>query len=168
MNDQRLDVGDAGDVHIEAIGEPGRRTFRMTVEKAGGTASLWFEKFQVVLLGNAIEELLSSVSATATTQRNQTTPAFVGEVEARVGAMSLGFDAAAGVFTFEATELENAFQLAAITFTMSRAQLETLQREIEGIVAAGRPLCVLCGTPLTGAPHFCPQQNGHAHVRAAE
>jgi hypothetical protein len=36
--------------------------------------------------------------------------------------------------------------------------------EIDGIVAGSRPRCVLCGAPLTGEPHFCPQQNGHARL----
>ena len=38
-----------------------------------------------------------------------------------------------------------------------------LQSNALEVVAAGRPRCPLCHTPLSapGMPHFCPPTNGH-------
>jgi uncharacterized repeat protein (TIGR03847 family) len=168
VNNQRLDLGGVDDVHVESFGEPGHRTFRIQVHKASGTVSLWLEKFQVTLLGTAIEELLERVPGTNRSASTDEGSAFLGELEVRAGELSLAYSEGSNAFTLEAGEFESAFDLQTITFQAERSQLEAVQAEIEKIVAASRPRCVLCGTPLTGEPHFCPGQNGHAKLKVDE
>jgi hypothetical protein len=44
----------------------------------------------------------------------------------------------------------------------NREQMQALSRQALDVVAAGRPRCPLCNTPLTGPTHWCPRSNGHA------
>jgi uncharacterized repeat protein (TIGR03847 family) len=129
---------------------------------ADGSVALWLEKQQVVMLGEAIEELLDTIPAPrgADPAREETT--FAGELEVRVGTLGLGYDPQAQGFHFEASDFLTSLPIDAIGFLLDRQRLEGLAREIDEIVAASRPRCVLCGTPLTGEPHFCPESNGHA------
>jgi uncharacterized repeat protein (TIGR03847 family) len=39
--------------------------------------------------------------------------------------------------------------------------MRALARHAAAIVAAGRPICVLCGRPIDPEGHFCPKRNGH-------
>ena len=168
MNSQRLDLDRVDDVHVESFGEPGQRTFRIRVEKLGGTLSLWLEKFQVEMLGTAISELLSQAPEGDAEPDPEPGITFMGDLEVRVGAMSLGYNRSQHVFLVECSEFQSAFDLETITFQADRSQFSVMQDEIETIVSASRPRCVLCGTPLTGEPHFCPEQNGHAKLKTDE
>jgi uncharacterized repeat protein (TIGR03847 family) len=167
VNSQRLDLGRVDDVHVESFGQPGERTFRIRIQKAGGSVSLWIEKYQVVLLGNAIGELLGRTTEARDPQFDDGV-GFLGELEVHVGALTIAYDGERAVFVVEASEFESAFDLQTITFQADRAQFDAMNGEIGSIVAGSRPRCVLCGTPLTGEPHFCPQQNGHAKTRMEE
>lgn len=168
MNSQRLELGRVDDVHVESFGEPGQRTFRIRVEKLGGTLSLWLEKFQVEMLGVAVDELLARTASGEPTGEADPGITFLGDLEVRVGSLAIGYDADQKVFQIETSEFESAFDLESIVFQTSREQISVVRSEIENIVAASRPRCVLCGTPLTGEPHFCPEQNGHARLKAEE
>ena len=46
---------------------------------------------------------------------------------------------------------------------LTTGQFRRLSEQIAGLMASGRPLCPMCGAPLTDAPHFCPPSNGHLH-----
>jgi uncharacterized repeat protein (TIGR03847 family) len=166
VNTQRLDLGRADDVHVESFGEPGQRTFRIHVEKGTGRVSLWIEKFQVVLLETALAELLERTSAGGAGDEDVGPMSFMGDLEVQVGALAIAYLQEDHLFLIEATELSSAFELEAVVFRTDREHIQSMHAECERLVAASRPRCVLCGAPLTGEPHFCPQQNGHARVRA--
>jgi len=168
VNNQRLDLGRVDDFQIESFGEPGQRTFRIHISKTGGTVSLWLEKYQVTMLGSAIEELLSRLPGTNRESVMEPGSTFLGELEVRAGELSIAYNQESNSFLVEAGDFESAFDLETITFQSDRVHLQTLHAEIEKIVAASRPRCVLCGTPLTGEPHFCPGQNGHAKLKVDE
>ena len=82
----------------------------------------------------------------------------------RSGTLELGYDRTRDGFTLVARELESPLPLDAVALLADRRQIEGIHDEIDTIVAASRPRCVLCGTPLTGEPHFCPPSNGHASL----
>jgi uncharacterized repeat protein (TIGR03847 family) len=168
VNSQRLDLGRVDDIHVESFGEPGQRTFRLRIVSGAGEVSLWIEKFQVVMLGSALTELLQSTRPGTPVHADRPELSFMGELAARVGALAIAYVEEDRVFLIEATELDSPFDLEIIAFQVDREMIQTMNDEIEQLVAASRPRCVLCGTPLTGEPHFCPQQNGHAKPRADE
>lgn len=165
MDKQRLDLGLVAGLSVESFGEPGRRTFRVHAATPEGDVSLWLEKEQVVMLGTAVNELLDRIAAPrAVEPQVDGGSTFVGELEVRVGSLSLGYDSSCDGFTLEAAEFVSALPVESIVLTADRRQLEEVSEQVEAIVAASRPRCVLCGTPLTGEPHFCPPSNGHAHL----
>lgn len=89
---------------------------------------------------------------------------FVGELEVKVASLAIGYDHESHVFTLEAGDFESAFALAVIRFSAHREQFVEIRAQIEEIASGSRPRCPLCGTPLTGRAHFCPESNGHARV----
>lgn len=163
MESHRLDLGLVAGLAVESFGEPGQRTFRVLAEVPDGSVSFWLEKEQVVMLGAAIEELLERVGPTRGRETVPASTTYTGELDVRVGTLSLGFDAAADGFRFEASEFLADLPLETIGFLASRGQVERAASQVDVIVAGSRPRCVLCGTPLSGEPHFCPESNGHAH-----
>lgn len=165
VENRRLDLGFVAGLSVESFGEPGQRTFRVLAQTGQGSVSVWLEKEQVVMLGTAVEEVLERVPAPRGTEPRASTPAaFVGDLEVKAADLSLGYDAAADGFRIEANEFVAALPIDTIDIVASRSQLDELRGQIDSIVSASRPRCVLCGTPLTGGPHFCPESNGHADL----
>lgn len=165
MDTRRLELGLVAGLSVQSFGEPGQRTFRILAETPQGTVSIWLEKEQVVMLGSAVDEILIRVRAPqATDPATDGDSSFFGDLEVRAGSLALAYDGGRDGFTIEAGDFMSALPLDSISLLADRGQLEDIRRQIEDIVAASRPRCVLCGTPLTGEPHFCPQSNGHAHV----
>jgi uncharacterized repeat protein (TIGR03847 family) len=165
VDNQLLDLGLVSQLRAESFGEPGSRTFRLLAEESSARVSLWLEKEQIVMLARAAAELLTRVPADLSSpSESPTAHGFVGDLEVRVGSLSVGFDSGAGAFSFEATDFESPFGLEAIKLLADREQFEQMQTDLDDIISAGRPRCVLCGTPLSGGPHFCPPSNGHART----
>jgi uncharacterized repeat protein (TIGR03847 family) len=164
-----LDLGLVSGLRAESFGEPGQRTFRLMAETAHGSVSLWLEKEQIVMLGSALAELLARVpSGEGLDPASDALESFRGELDVKVGSLTVGYDAAHRGFTVEAGDFDSPLHVGSISLLARRDQFVEMRKQIEGIVAAGRPRCVLCGTPLGGGPHFCPESNGHAHLTSAD
>jgi uncharacterized repeat protein (TIGR03847 family) len=157
-----LDLGLVARLTVESFGEPGRRTFRILAETDEGTVSLWLEKEQIVGLANALDELLNRVTPPRGSNPIASPRAtFMGDLEVKVATLAVGYDPEADGFTVTGSEFLTDVPVERISLLADRNQLEDARNQSEEIVAAGRPRCVLCGTPLTGEPHFCPESNGH-------
>ena len=168
MPEHRYDFGLAAAIAAEAMGEPGQRTFRLLVRNDTDLAVLWMEKEQLQALAMAAEELLAQVperrqSANATVEEADPKH-FQGtvDVEFKIGQLGIGYDEDGSYFVLLVHEVETDPETPA-TFRclLTRPQLAVLGQQAKGVVAAGRPRCPLCGSPLEPAPHLCPQSNGH-------
>lgn len=169
MDNERLSLGLVSNVRAESFGEPGSRTFRVLAETPAGHVSLWLEKEQIVMLGSAIEELLGRVpDALGTRPQSEAEGTFVGEMEVKVGSLAIGYSADQAGFTMEASDFTSPFPIKSIDFLATRDQFDGMRDQIDNIVSASRPRCMLCGTPLAGGPHFCPESNGHAQVTLSD
>ncbi|MGI8968428.1 MAG: DUF3090 family protein [Chloroflexota bacterium] len=165
MDSQQLSLGVVSSLIAETFGDPGQRTFRLRAEARAGTVSLWLEKEQLRMVGGAVEEVLRRVAEPrGNDPASDSEGGFSGDLEVRVGALAVGYDKVRLGFTIEATEFTSPFDLESIELIARRRDFERLAEQIGEIVAAGRPRCPLCGTPLEGEPHFCPPSNGHAHT----
>lgn len=163
MDTSSLDLGLVARLTVESFGEPGRRTFRIFAQTEEGSVSLWLEKEQVVGLANALDELLNRVAPPRGTRpQSATLSTFMGDLEVRVATLAVGFDPDLDGFTITGSEFLTDVPVERISLLADRSQVEQARDQSEEIVAAGRPRCVLCGTPLTGEPHFCPESNGHS------
>jgi uncharacterized repeat protein (TIGR03847 family) len=167
-----LDFGRVSSLEAEAIGQPGQRTFRLRVSSGGRTASLWLEKEQLQALALALMRLLVQMGQpeyipAAGAAANPLSP-FPEEpsLDLKVGRLGLGLDQAEGSVVFFAYEVEEAEEEseqaeAALACRAAPAQCRDLVAMIEGIVAAGRPICRLCLAPIDPEGHVCARSNGH-------
>ncbi|HZS95048.1 MAG TPA: DUF3090 family protein [Chloroflexota bacterium] len=168
MDRSHLDLGWVDSAAVESFGEPGGRTFRILASTPSGSVSVWLEKYQVALLAPALEELLEKTPrGESIAQAGE--PSLRGDLEVKAGSLALGYDGAANAFQLEASDLEESpMNIDSVQFRTGRESVERMLDQTRDILAASRPRCPLCGTPLTGEPHFCPESNGHSKTAQIE
>ena len=149
----------------EAIGVPGKRTFRVLAESGGDSAVLWLEKEQLSQIALTIRQLLIDLPENegATEEPHIPPPAVLGvSLEFKVGRLALGYEEKSGLFFLEAHDVEaEEEEETALRFWVHRSQMEEFANEALKVCASGRPLCTLCGRPMDPAGHACVRSNGH-------
>jgi uncharacterized repeat protein (TIGR03847 family) len=160
------DLGDVDEIDVEAIGEPGQRTFRLLAERGPLTASLWLEKEQLQALGLVIDQHVARLTRGGAPRESVILtlsgrfPA-AATVDFKVGRMALGYDTDRRKFVFTAYDIEDPDETSPkLSCTAAQPQVAALSVKILEVVAAGRPRCPLCGAPIEGM-HVCPASNGH-------
>lgn len=154
----------------DAVGQPGKRTFRLLVTSNEGTACLWLEKEELQALGVAIDQLMARLSGQsewkmygAPADPYQPAEGFPPEaqVEFKVGQLSLGYESDSGMFVLLVHDSDDDPEgPASFTCLATAIQMRALGRRISSVVAAGRPRCLLCGDPIDdGGRHFCVRAN---------
>lgn len=176
-------MGNVSWIGAEALGVPGQRTFRVMALSNSLSAHLWLEKEQLQALADAIGRMLIEIDTTQGLAIPSRTEAVsnprpanfpdVPDVELHVVALGLRYDPDYDLIALEAYERETdeeSNEPPTFRCLGSRAQLEALQLNALEVVAAGRPRCPFCGTPLSqaGLPHFCPPMNGHQKLSSDE
>jgi uncharacterized repeat protein (TIGR03847 family) len=162
------DFGEAEVLEPEAIGEPGRRTFRLRILSGSDTASLWLEKEQLAALTVAIRQLL---------EQTDDDPGGVGKppvadaafpleasVDFKIGRLGIGYDESQRmvvIFAYTMEDDENA--PPSFSCRVSRTQSRDFAERAEEVVSSGRPLCILCGAPIEAIGHQCLRRNGHSN-----
>jgi uncharacterized repeat protein (TIGR03847 family) len=152
-------------VNVEAIGEPGQRRFRLLISSGTETTVFWMEKLQVDALGRALEQLLDQLPEDEEADDFQAAePQFdlQSDRQFRVGKLEIGYDETRDRIVLIAYDIEEpeSFGPAAVC-RLTRTQSSEISEEADRVVAAGRPRCVMCGTPMGPGPHACANQNGH-------
>jgi uncharacterized repeat protein (TIGR03847 family) len=159
------EAGDVQRAHVEAIGEPGQRRFRLLAVVDGETYIVWMEKQQLDALGRALEQVLAQLPEGAVDLTPANEPVefdLTTRRQFRAGRMELGFDEDRDRLVVITHDLEtDAEDDPGFVCRLTRAQARELSGDAANVVAAGRPRCVLCGQPMDPGPHACPQQNGH-------
>lgn len=166
-------------VVIGTIGRPGDRTFYLQVSAGKRIISIALEKQQSALLAEKIDEILDQLS---TVEGNpfsvpKGTPVELVDndpLEApleqfRTGAMSLGWDPQTAQVVVEAypiTDVEtdddeplngnDADFEEMMLVRMPVGAARAFAKRTREIVAAGRPMCPLCGFPMDPDGHTCP------------
>jgi uncharacterized repeat protein (TIGR03847 family) len=158
-------------MEAEAIGVPGQRTFRLRITSGQRTASLWLEKEQLQALALGLMRLLVQMGrpediGTAGAVADPLSP-FPDQpsLEFKVGRLGLGFDQADESIVFFAYDVESEEEPeqteAVLAYRASPDQCRDLLAMIEGIMAAGRPICRFCLAPIDPGGHVCARSNGH-------
>lgn len=175
MPSRLIDLNPVSRITAGAIGEPGSRTFYLQARKGATLVTLVCEKEQVSELCMALQALLEELKVKypqgaryepirANLDLEQPfTPAF------RIGRLGIVYDEGRDLIGIIASELLPADidpdQASIARFFCTRAQADALSRHGLEVVAKGRPLCPLCGKPMTPdgeVEGFCPRRNGHA------
>ncbi|MFW5940822.1 MAG: DUF3090 domain-containing protein [Chloroflexota bacterium] len=168
---RHIELNPVSHLTINTVGPPGQRTFYLQGSKGADTVSLIIEKQQAAMLASSFETLLSELAKrnppdTREPQEQIWTDMRLREpLEAlfRVGRMEMGYSDANDRVVLVAYELvdEDVEDPNAVSFWISRPQVEALIPHIEEVVQAGRPICGNCGEPIDPEGHFCPKRNGH-------
>jgi uncharacterized repeat protein (TIGR03847 family) len=159
------DFGTARGIDARAHGEPGSRTFQLRILGANyESASLWLEKQQMQALSLALSQILAQVGRIG--ERPEDIPGFPesADAEFRVGRIGIGFDPSTGsvsLFVFDLGRDEDE-EDPDVRVRLTSEACAGLNARLQEIIAAGRPLCPLCGTPLDPGGHACIRSNGHS------
>lgn len=160
------DLNPVTHITVGALGEPGKRTFYLQGRQGLTIVTLIVEKEQVAALSRGIDDLLEQLGV----EKNVLVNAYEMEMSYpiepvfRVGQLGLGYDAEQKLMVLVAYELpeeEEPVSVDVVRFWAKAEQMRAVARHGAAIVAAGRPICVLCGRPIDPAGHFCPKRNGH-------
>jgi uncharacterized repeat protein (TIGR03847 family) len=165
-------------------GEPGARTFFVQARSGEGPRSFRVEKQQVSLLAEKLRELLLMIDPedTIKSAAPERDPSLglepPEETDWRIGTMGLAYDEEndrvvlfaqpAGEEPEEepdevADEIDT--EGAGVRFLLRRDQARSFVLHALAVVEEGRPICPLCGLPMSPSGHKCPASNGH-HVTA--
>jgi uncharacterized repeat protein (TIGR03847 family) len=169
----RIDMDSVQSFSVGTEGEPGNRTFffqaRGEIDGRIGTVSFKCEKVQAALLAEAMGKLLGDFPLIATGSIQPweplMTPVFP---EWTVGTIQLGYEQSEDrviVFLQEVVEIDEGVDPESIDletvdvgrarFQLSREQASAIVANVPMLLAAGRPLCPLCGSTVTLAGYTC-------------
>lgn len=168
-------------VIVGTIGQPGSRTFYLQVRAGKQIVSIALEKQQAALLAEKIDEILDHLSAVKGNPFSvpASTPIELVDNDAletdqeqfRTGAMGLGWDPTTAQVVIKAypiTEVDddadaddeslegidpNAAEMLLVSMPVGSAR--AFAKRTREVVAAGRPMCPLCGYPMDADGHTC-------------
>jgi uncharacterized repeat protein (TIGR03847 family) len=177
MPHQVLDLNPVDRITTDAIGEPGRRVFYLQARKGRDLVTLICEKEQIAALAMAIDQVLLSLAggnADAVVEPDPTIAEGMDlehplEPVFRAGQINLGYDQASERIVIVAhkflsedeAETSSDDTPSVVRFWAKPAQMRALSIRGQEVVAAGRPICAMCGEPIDPDGHFCPRRNGH-------
>ncbi len=172
MADPKLEFTNVSNLNADAVGEPGRRTFRILASSESSSAILWLEKEHLFELAMGIQQLIANLPENAGLDgfipAEREAPGLT-RLEFQIGKLALGHDGNNGLFLIDAYSPEDAnAEAATIRIWMDREQLENFSEEALQVCAAGRPICPLCDRPIDPSGHACPRVNGHAKIGGLE
>jgi uncharacterized repeat protein (TIGR03847 family) len=156
-------------IAAEALGQPGQRRFRLrALNEDGESAALWLEKEQLNALGDAIETVLKDEGyeyVRLPLDDLEPEPVFPldANVEMRIVQLSMGVHRETQrvvLIGSDSAETDDP-GAAAITLEFDYRRAYELRRQINEVVAAGRPPCPLCTAPMDPEGHVCVRSNGH-------
>lgn len=175
MPNRSIEMNPVSRITINAIGEPGHRTFYMQATKGSQMVTLVCEKEQVSALSVALQQLLDDLRTKHPKGANFMRLTMDMDLEEpftpefRIGRMGLGYDEESDLIVVVVSELVpedvDPDEASTARFFCSRAQMDALSRHSAEVVSKGRPICALCGKPMDADGNiegFCPRRNGHS------
>ena len=157
---------------VGTIGAPGEREFYFQIRQKNTLVSLATEKSQASALAERITTIIREIKKSAPLNAVKAAPVddlpleLPLDSEFAVGAIGIAFDPSLLEIEIsfraedpEEVEDENAGPIVEIHLDLSMA-LAFAQRTM-ALVAAGRPLCPFCISPIDPRGHLCPRANGY-------
>ena len=175
MSGQQIDLNPVSRITINAIGQPGQRTFYMQGRSGAQLISLICEKETARALADALQQMLEELKTRfpqGARYMKQLANMDLEEPiapEFRIGQVSLGYDEDHDQVVVVCHEMLAAdideSESSVVRFHCTRAQADALTVHTLEVVSKGRPVCQLCGKPMDADGNvlgFCPRRNGHA------
>jgi uncharacterized repeat protein (TIGR03847 family) len=149
-----------------ARGAPGKRTFYLIAGHSDRWVRVWMEKTQMQTLGESIEQILTAQSSPGQSEDallSTGDPPGQPAAEFQAGRLGLGHDPDRDMIVLLAQAPE---EEPVVQFWATKEQMRALSKRITEVVAAGRPVCALCGGPIDPHGHMCVKANGHHRIPA--
>jgi uncharacterized repeat protein (TIGR03847 family) len=168
-----FDLNPVDRITADAIGEPGQRVFYLQARRGNQVVTLICEKEHVAALSMAIDQVLLSLAEDDAEAIVDADPILEKGMELeyplepvfRAGRVNLGYDQVSELLVVVAYELmpdeDDETPPSVARFWATPAQMRAFSVHGQEIVAAGRPICAMCGQPIDPEGHFCPRRNGH-------
>ncbi|MDQ0618563.1 DUF3090 domain-containing protein [Arthrobacter globiformis] len=166
-------------VVVGTVGLPGARTFYLQVRAGTRIVSIALEKQQSALLAEKIDEILDqlitvegnpfSVPTSTPIELVDNDQLEAVQEQFRTGAMSLGWDPTTAQVVIEAYPItdvdaddndesldeDGANEPEMLLVRMPVGTARAFAMRTREVVAAGRPMCSLCGYPIDAGGHIC-------------
>jgi uncharacterized repeat protein (TIGR03847 family) len=163
------------------VGEPGARTFFLQARSGPRVVSVALEKQQVAVLAERIDELLDEVMASTGNATLIPAVAPLGledsepleqpiDEQFRAGTMTLSWDPRISRVVIEVFPItdggegdddeEEAEPAEVVLVRLEAGPARAFVRRAELVLAAGRPDCPFCGSPIDPEGHLCVRANG--------
>lgn len=162
-------------VVIGTVGRPGARTFYLQVRDGTQIMSAALEKEQAALLAEKVDEILDrllaqedtpyTIPARTAAELVDDDPLDTVQEQFRTGTLTLGWDPSTAQIVLEAEALPvdapsaelalGSEELERLVVRMPVGTARAFAERAHRIVAAGRPLCPLCGRPMDPEGHTC-------------
>lgn len=164
------DLNPVDRITTDAIGEPGRRVFYLQARQGRRLVTLICEKEHIAALAIAIDQVLLSLAEGDADAVVEPDPILERGMDLELplepvfhaGRVNLGYDQVSQKLVVIAYELTDDEESASVArFWATPRQLRAFSTHAREVVAAGRPICAMCGEPIDPEGHFCPRRNGH-------
>ncbi len=151
-----------------AVGVPGKRTFFLAIGGKNNWLRVWLEKEHLQALAVAIEQLLVTLSKEGIISSREAEgpplsddkPAGLPSAELDIVQIALGYSEGKAIIELSAQQSgAREKNPAEVYFRTTLAQLKDFRSRATKVVAAGRPLCPICGGPIDPEGHVCPAEN---------
>jgi uncharacterized repeat protein (TIGR03847 family) len=172
MNSQQWSFDQPDRFIVGTIGAPGEREFYFQIRQKNILVSLATEKSQAAALAERITTIIREIKKSAPLSVINPAPTddqpleLPLDSEFAVGAIGIAFDPSLLEIeiSFRAedadeTEDEGTSPVVEIHLDLSMAQ--AFAQRTMALVAAGRPLCPFCISPIDPRGHLCPRANGY-------
>ena len=167
-----FDLNPVERITVDAIGAPGERVFYLQARKGSQLVTVVCEKEHVAALALAVDQILLSLAEgdeDAVVEPDPVLEAGMGleypvEPVFRAGQVNLGYDQVSQrliVIAYELLPEEDDREPSVARFWATPEQMRAFSIHGQEVVAAGRPVCAMCGEPMDPEGHFCPRRNGH-------
>ena len=169
---QTFDLKPVDRITADAIGEPGKRVFYLQARQGNRLVTIICEKEHVAALAQTVDRVLLSRAGDDPAAVVEPDPVlhrgmdleYPLEPAFRAGQVNLGIDRASEdlvIIAYEALAEEDDLIPSVARFWATPAQMRAFSIHGQQVVAAGRPICAMCGEPIDPEGHFCPRKNGH-------
>jgi uncharacterized repeat protein (TIGR03847 family) len=162
------DLGDVTLLTPVAVGQPGKRTFFLAVGQTGRWLRVWLEKEDLQGLAMAVRQFLFALheknphiaKRAESTPMSEDVPIGLPSAELEVDELTLGHDDGGAKVDVVAHGFgPRRVDKVVVHLRATLGQLRRLGNQADGIYAAGRPRCPLCGEPIDPTGHVCPASN---------
>ena len=168
---RHIELNPVSHMTVNTVGPPGQRTFYLQGSQGSNVVSVIIEKQQAAMLASSFDNLLAELGKQYPARARESAGQVWSDLRLRepiqalfrVGRMEMGYSENLDRVVLVVYELvdEDVEEPNAVSFWLTRAQVETLVPHITEVVQAGRPICGNCGQPIDPEGHFCPKRNGH-------